>query len=140
MTRRVAIWLLSPAALLAGKADGERVRGRLAIEADGTPLLRVADGRVWRLEGDPESVAVLLDERVQAETFEAVGSLAGGHRFRIDPIHKKAMYVIRDGKALVITYWCEVCAIRTYSPGKCQCCQDETAFHPRDPILEQQAR
>ncbi|MBE7541124.1 MAG: hypothetical protein HS123_02015 [Solibacteraceae bacterium] len=60
--------------------------------------------------------------------------------FRLDPIYRKAMFVVRDGKPLVITYWCEVCAIRTYSPGRCQCCQDETAFDPRDPALEDQAR
>lgn len=103
-------------------------------------MLRTADGSGLRLLADPESLAVLNDERVRAEVFEAVGRYDGGGGFRVDPIHKKAMFVVRGGKALVITYWCEVCAIRTYSPGICQCCQEETEFDPRDPALEERAR
>jgi hypothetical protein len=139
ITRRAAFTLLCPALAFAWNGKPERVRGRVVI-AGGTPVLRTPDGREWRLEGDAESLAVLNDERVHAEIFEAAGSPAAPDLFRIDPIHKKAMYVVRAGQLLVITYWCEVCAIRTYSPGKCQCCQDETAFDPRDPALEQQAR
>lgn len=114
------------------------VRGRLLPGE--APRLRSADGREWTLEADEASMAVLLDERVRGEVFEAVGTLLPPSRFRIDPIHRKAMFVVRDGEALVITYWCEVCAIRTYSPGKCQCCQEETAFDPRAPELEERAR
>jgi hypothetical protein len=33
----------------------------------------------------------------------------------------------------VITYWCDVCSIRTYTPGKCWCCQQETTLDLRDP-------
>ena len=27
----------------------------------------------------------------------------------------------------MVSYWCEVCSIRTFTPGVCMCCQDETA-------------
>ena len=36
------------------------------------------------------------------------------------------MLVHRDGKKYTISYWCPVCSIRTYTPGKCMCCQEET--------------
>lgn len=114
------------------------VRGRLL--AGEPPRLRGEDGREWVLEADEASLAVLRDERVRKEVLEAVGTPMPPSRFRIDPIHKKAMFVVRGGVPLVITYWCEVCAIRTYSPGKCQCCQEETALDPRDPAAEERAR
>jgi hypothetical protein len=142
MTRRTAISLslLAPAWALAPASTSARLRGRL-VHSDGQPpILETADGRRFRLEADPESLAVLHDERVRTELFEAAGQPAPPDAFRLDPIYRKAMFVVRDGKPLVITYWCEVCAIRTYSPGRCQCCQDETAFDPRDPALEDQAR
>jgi hypothetical protein len=35
----------------------------------------------------------------------------------------------------MVTYWCEVCAIRTYTPGECMCCQENTELDLRDPDL-----
>lgn len=125
--------LLAPMAHLRAETRAA-LRGRLL--AGEPPRLRTPDGREWTLQADEESLAVLRDERVRSETFEARGVVLPPSGLRIDPIHKKAMFVVRGGKPLVITYWCEVCAIRTYSPGKCQCCQDETALDPRDPALE----
>lgn len=142
MTRRnaISLSLLAPAWALALSDTPARLRGRLVHRPGEPPLLETSDGRRLRLEADPESIAVLQDDRVRPELFEAVGAPLSPGAFRIDPIYRKAMFVVRDGKSLVITYWCEVCAIRTYSPGKCQCCQDETAFDPRDPALEDLAR
>lgn len=137
MTRRAALLAVFAARMLPGD-ERATLRGRL--QPGDTPRLRGADGREWTLEADEASMAVLRDERVQVELFEAVGTLAPPSRFRIDPIHRKAMFVVRGGTPLVITYWCEVCAIRTYSPGKCQCCQEETALDPRAPELEARAR
>lgn len=136
MTRRLLILGLAPLTLAAFGSEKQRVRGRLGADASKPPELRLSDGRVLALEADGASMAVLRDERVIKEVFEAVGESAGADRFRIDPIHQKAMFVVRDGKPLVITYWCAVCAIRTYSPGKCQCCQEETELDPREPSLE----
>ena len=58
--------------------------------------------------------------------FEALGHFRGAGRFLIDPIYKRAMFVHKDGKRLFITYWCNVCYIRTYTPGNCRCCQKYT--------------
>lgn len=129
--------LAGPLVLRAWAGETARVRGRLS---GGDPVtLKPAEGQVVTLEADKPSQAVLHDERVIREEFLAVGQFEAPGRFRIDPIHKKAMFVVRGGKPLVITYWCEVCAIRTYSPGPCQCCQEETQLDPRDPALESAA-
>jgi hypothetical protein len=54
----------------------------------------------------------------------------------VDPIHLKAMFVYRGGRRLVVTYWCAICSIRTFTPGTCVCCQEETDLDPRDPALK----
>jgi hypothetical protein len=123
-----------PAAL---KAESGSVRGRL-LQDDGQPPRIASGGRTIMLDGDPQTVAVLLDERLRSEDFEALGAFHGPDRFAVRPIHERAMFVWRRGKRLVITYWCEVCAIRTFSPGPCQCCQQPMALHPRDPALKDQ--
>ena len=43
----------------------------------------------------------------------------------------------KDGHVKVITYWCDVCSIRTYTPGPCWCCQKETLLDLRDPDQDQ---
>ena len=103
------------------------LRGRLVQEA-GAPKLSLRDGPPVLLEGDAQTMAVLKDERLAGAELEVVGEYAGPNRFLIQPIHTRAMFVHRDGRKLMISYWCELCSIRTYSPGKCMCCQDETAL------------
>ena len=132
--------LVIPLALAGSEDKVETIRGRLVMEPSGPPRLKVGAGELVLLEADEASTAVLRDPRVIREEFEATGHFTGPGRFRIDPIYRKAMFVIRDGQPLVITYWCEVCAIRTYSPGKCQCCQEETELDPRAPALERDAK
>jgi hypothetical protein len=41
--------------------------------------------------------------------------------------------VYRDGKPKLVTYWCATCGIRTWQPGSCSCCQEETAVDFLDP-------
>jgi hypothetical protein len=133
MTRRVFLHLCALAALAQKR---ESVRGRLIQEEGKPPRIRAADGMVIELEGDAATVAVLFDQRLKTEDFEALGEFKGPDRFAVLPIHERALFVWRMGRKLVITYWCEVCAIRSYSPGPCQCCQEWTALDPRDPALK----
>jgi hypothetical protein len=44
-----------------------------------------------------------------------------------------AMFVHKDGRVKAIAYWCDVCWIRTYTPGPCWRCQKETLLDLRDP-------
>ena len=111
------------------RVEKARLRGLLKKVA----TLELAGGREVKLTGDTETTAVLRDSRLFGNEVEAVGEWAGGEEFKVEPIHQRGLFVIREGKPLVITYWCPVCSIRTYSPGKCMCCQEETQLDLRDP-------
>lgn len=78
------------------------------------------------LTGDDPTLAVLADGRLNGADFEASGETAAPDKMKLGPIHTRSMYVWKEGKRLMISYWCAVCSIRTFSPGVCMCCQDET--------------
>jgi hypothetical protein len=120
LTRRswIAV-LLAPA--LAG-AEKTTVRGRLKNAG----LLEAPGGGLVKVEGDASTTAVLADARLFGAEMMLTGEMTAPVVLRVDPIHTKAIHVHKDGKELLISYWCEVCSIRTYAPGKCMCCQEET--------------
>lgn len=128
VTRRFLLGLPVALAAMAREAKS-RVRG---ILKEAGVLERAGQGRI-AMEGDTETSAVLRDRRLFGMNVEAVGEWAAEGRFRVEPVHERGLFVLKDGKPLVITYWCEVCAIRTYGPGKCMCCQEETQLDLRDP-------
>lgn len=134
MTRRQ--WILWPAAGLVLHASGkDSLRGRLRQDGTRRPAIRTSDGRVVELEADEASEAVLRDPRLKDEEFEVLGRYRTPDLFRVDPIHEKALFVMRGGKRLAVTYWCDVCSIRAWRPGRCQCCQEEMRVDLRDPSL-----
>ncbi len=80
------------------------------------------------LKGDEATLAVLNDRRLAGADFEVVGHFEVPRRFLVEPIHTKAMFVHKNGKRYLISYWCETCAIRAYRPGLCMCCREEMAL------------
>jgi len=125
------------AALLAVPASfaavpGLSIRGKLAGGPDGKPALKLAGNKLVSLEGDQQTMSVLNDKRLAGVDLEALGHFNSPDRFEVDPIHTKALFVHKDGKRLYITYWCDVCYIRTYTPGTCVCCQKYTDLDLRD--------
>jgi hypothetical protein len=117
--------LLAPvlAIRLPGSEPGANLlRGRLAAG----PALQTPDGKRILLTGDPATLGVLKDARLKGAEFEVSGHMSGPDQFTIDPIHTRSLFAYKDGKRLMVTYWCDVCSIRTYTPGKCWCCQEET--------------
>ncbi|MBI5086015.1 MAG: hypothetical protein HZB13_15630 [Acidobacteria bacterium] len=133
MTRRLLLSFVPLLPVL--RAAQDRVRGRLRQDASLPPAIILRDGNVVLLEGDGATAGVLRDTRLKDDDFEALGRFASPGRFVADPIHLRALFVHRGGRRLVVTYWCDVCAIRAWTPGPCQCCQDEMALDPRDPAL-----
>lgn len=111
---------------------GISIRGKLAAGADGQPALELSGGKRILLQGDEQTVAVLKDQRLTGSDVEAIGHFESPERFVVDPIHTRALFVHKDGKKLYITYWCDVCYIRTYTPGTCVCCQKYTDLDLRD--------
>lgn len=135
ISRRTLLWLPAIAAGHIHAGEKESVRGRLRQDASLPPAILTRDGRTVVLEADAPSEAVLRDPRLATEDFEALGRFRSPGLFTVDPIHERALLVWRGGKRLVVTYWCDVCSIRAWSPGRCQCCQQEMRLDLRDPSL-----
>jgi hypothetical protein len=119
-----ALLLLGSAALRAAETV---IRGVLEGRS-----LRLPDGQSVKLNGDEPTVKVLEDARLTKFDLEVIGERRGSE-FQINPIHTRAIFTYKQGKRLMVTYWCDICYIRTYSPGICWCCQDETRLDLIDP-------
>jgi hypothetical protein len=133
MTRRDILGIAAVALPRAFAAsEGETLRGKLRTGAQ--PVLELSGGQTQTLQGDASTMLVLADTRLQGAELEVTGTRQANGALMIGPIHTRAMKVHRDGKALLITYWCEVCSIRTFAPGICVCCQDETALDLRESL------
>jgi hypothetical protein len=130
--RRTFLLGIPCASCLLGDTGGATIRGKLGKAPDGRPALQMPDGRVVAVKGDASTMGVLNDKRLAGADFEASGKYAAPGEFTIDPIHTKSMFVHKDGKKLMITYWCDVCSIRTYTPGVCWCCQEYTQLDLRE--------
>lgn len=132
MTRRFLLTVFT--AVLSGFAavPGLSLRGRLIQASGQSPALEIAGGKRVQLQGDQPTLGVLNDQRLAGADLEAVGHFNSPDVFEIDPIHTKALFVHKDGRKLYVTYWCDVCYIRTYTPGICVCCQKYTDLDLRD--------
>lgn len=126
-------WLVLLLATL-GLAQGgvETVRGILTWGPGGKPVLRTSQGKLVLPEGDRATEGVLHDKRLAGADMELVGKMLPDGRFMVQPIHTRSIFVYKSGKRLMVTYWCDVCSIRTYTPGRCWCCQQETKLDLRE--------
>lgn len=126
MKRRQLLTILASACAavrLRASEAAAALRGKLAT---GSPAKLAAAAETVELTGDGPTMLVLADSRLNGVDFEVNGTPAEPGKFRVDPIHKRNMFVYKGGKRLMISYWCSVCSIRTWQPGSCLCCQDET--------------
>ena len=64
------------------------------------------------------------DERLAGVDLEAHGHPSAPGQFTIDKIHTRSLFAYQSGKKIMVTYWFDVCYLRTFSPGVCWCCQD----------------
>ena len=106
------------------------VRGKLLAGAK----LLAAEGREVSLTGDSSTLSVVNDLRLKDSDLEAAGEFLSPAEFKIGPIHQRNLFVHKGGQRCTISYWCAVCSIRTYTPGPCMCCQEETALDLRATI------
>jgi hypothetical protein len=133
---RFCLCFLMLAAVSAFAADshpGEALRGRLVLRDGKPPALETAEHKLVTLDGDEPTRKVLGDQRLNGFEVEAKGRFTAPDRFLIDPIHTHGMLVRQDGKLRMVTYWCDICSIRSFTPGPCVCCQRETTLDLVDP-------
>ncbi len=91
------------------------------------PAIETAGHELVSAEGEPETLAVLNDKRLAGFDIELVGHYEAPSRFMVGPFYTSTSIIVhKDGKRYSVTYWCPVCSIRAYTPGKCVCCQQET--------------
>ncbi len=110
---------------------GEHRVGRL--DNVNSPRIRHGDKEAIELAGDDEVMSVLRDRRLDGAEIEVRGRIEAG-RLRVDPSHTSPLRVLQSGRRLVVTYWCDTCAIRTYAPGICVCCREDTELDLRESI------
>jgi len=108
------------------------LRGELVQTQGKQPAIRTAAGKVVSLSADQPVTGVLNDKRLAGAELEVMGRWSAPDHFHVDPAHTRPVFVHKNGKRLYVTYWCDLCAIRTYTPGKCQCCQEETEVDLRE--------
>ena len=130
---RLAFSFCLAAACFAQGPNPDDLRGTLLVRPGKPPAIQTADHRVVTLEADAQTLSVLGDRRLDGFDLEVKGRPLAPDRFLVDPFHTRSMFVRRDGRLKVITYWCDTCSIRTYTPGPCWCCQKETILDLRDP-------
>jgi hypothetical protein len=134
LSRRVlpivlAVFLFSPALFssdtqvtLRGHLDRQAVEASTSAEA---PLGFVTnDGAKYQIAGDSISNAQLRDPQLIDREWELVGSPQPDGHFEI-----VKLFTIKDGKHYRVTYFCTICNITTYVPGRCMCCQGPTDLH-----------
>jgi hypothetical protein len=114
----------------------ESVKGNLVQRTGAPSVVRTDDGQEVTLAGDDDTQKVLHDTRLAGVTLETIGHFTAPGQFTVEPIYEKNMFVLKNGKRLRITYWCDICSIRTYAPGNCVCCQKWTDLDLRDPNQE----
>ena len=108
------------------------VHGKLIVH-EGQPAQVQTAGGLVRLDGDDDTRKILGDARLNGFQVEARGHFTAPGQFLIDPIHTHSFLVRQGGKLKLVTYWCDICSIRAYTPGPCVCCQRETTLDLRDP-------
>jgi len=131
---RACLFVIALAAFSLSAAEKtETIEGKLTVHPGQATTLEIAAHKIIALDGDQPTRKVLNDDRLNGFDVHATGHFTAPGKFLIDPQHKHALMVHQHDKLKMITYWCEVCGIRAYTPGPCVCCQAETELDLRDP-------
>jgi len=134
----LAAWICLAAAPESGTPQSDTLHGKLLLTPGKAPAIEIAGHKLVTLEGDDSTRKVLSDRRLDGYEVEARGHYTASGHFLIDPFHTRGLVARQDGKIRLITYFCDVCNIRAYTPGPCACCQKETTLELRDPDAPQQ--
>lgn len=128
-----AVAVSLPAATPPASQTSETLNGTLSVPNDGPATLQTSDHRTISLAGDDTTMKVLADPRVNGFHVQVKGHYTSPGKFQIDPSFQHSLLVHKDGKLKLISYYCDVCNIRDYTPGPCRCCQRETTLQLIDP-------
>lgn len=134
MRRRLFFQVVAAATCFAADSQVVTVRGKLVVR-DGNPsAVETPEHQTIELDGDEQTLKVLGDGRLNGFEIQAKGKFSSPGRFSVNPAHTRPMNVKnKAGQWKLVTYWCEICSIRAFTPGPCACCQRNTEVDLRDP-------
>jgi hypothetical protein len=115
------------------------IRGKL-IQPDSGPVSLVTGSTKIEIRADKDSESILRDRRLAPLEIALHGHAVDATHFRLDPFFLKPINAVKDGKEMLVTYYCDVCSIRYYTPGRCVCCQEETRVDLHDESGENQSK
>jgi hypothetical protein len=120
---RTAVLIAISGVLIPAAAGQEpSVEGRLVVEAGKSSVIE-AEGKTVPLTSSRRSVRdTLHDTRISGKRIKAIGTQNPDGTFDVDEF-----YVVQpDGALYRLVYFCNVCNITRFGPGKCSCCQQPT--------------
>jgi hypothetical protein len=129
----LSILALTAIGMAADTGESVTLRGKLTVREGQPSSVETPEHQTVRLAGDESTLKVLADGRLNGFEIQAKGKFTAPGRFTIDPIHTRSLLVQEKGRLKMVTYWCDICAIRAFTPGPCACCQRETTLDLRDP-------
>ena len=110
--------------LAADSPAGEQVviRGQLLApeNQDADHRLKTDEGKVWNLVVETDAFHALHDPKLAGRTWELVGRPVDDDKFEV-----RKLFTIKYGQRYSVTYYCEICHIVSYRPGRCMCCQED---------------
>jgi hypothetical protein len=120
--RTAALISLAIGWLVCASAQDSTIEGRLVVET-GKPSVIETGGKSVPVTSARRSVRdTLLDTRISGKRLKLVGRQSPDGSFEVDEF-----YVVRpDGELYRLVYFCDVCNITRFGPGKCECCQQPT--------------
>ncbi len=97
----------------------------IKLDADAVPTwmaLKTADGKVYPLVKDSGARMFFKDARLLNRPMRLTGRLVGnGALLQVTGVQS---YV--KGQLCDVYYWCDICSIRSYQHGICDCCGGPT--------------
>ncbi len=105
--------------------------GKLSLKSHPDPVLEVGKKTVRLASHDESIAAILRDPRMENREVRVEGNPSGKEGFEV-----QKLYTVRNNKLYRVIYFCEVCNITSFKPGKCECCQaptELTEVPPDDP-------
>ena len=107
--------------LICLSAEGQEIPCAEGVRSYG---LKDSSGRVYSLKADKSLDTLRTEPRIRSKDFQLT----------LRPIQNSSLFEVvnsrffRDGKLYDFYYYCEVCNIKTYHPGLCMCCRQETEY------------
>jgi hypothetical protein len=94
------------------------------LDAAAHPRALVAnDGKIHPLVNDAGARMFLTDDKLLRRPMRLTGRLLDANVLQVVQVHS-----LLKGKLHEVYYWCEVCAIKRFEGGICDCCGDKLEF------------